>query len=731
MFRHVKRLTFTGMSRPRFIGLLLALLTLAVYLPVARHGFILYDDGDYVTGNPMVRNGLTLAGIKWAFTTYHSANWHPLTWLSHMADCECFGLNPAGPHCVNALLHAANTVLVFALWWQLMRGRTGKKTGAPDDDDGAIWPAALIAALFAVHPLHVESVAWIAERKDVLSTFFGLLALLCYARYAQDHAHAAGNPRFSYRLSLLFFILGLMSKPMLVTLPFVMLLLDYWPLQRSNVLAAAMLPGEAGSTSLPRRSHAKAGHRLLIEKIPFFAVTAASCVVTYLAQSRGAVRSLAAVPLAYRLENVPVAIVTYLLKLMWPARLAIIYPMPRAIPAAVFIGCSLLLIVITAGVWLARKRHPFLPVGWFWFLGTLMPVIGLVKVGDAAIADRYMYLPSIGIFMVLAVGARRIFERRSWPKLTVPALAAVILAALTVVTERQLRFWRNDETLFGHAVRVTHDNVDAILNDGVALENEGQPLQAIAQYRRAEQLAPSSWLAHTDAADLLYYTGDTNAALEEYRQAIQLQANSATLHDRLGAVLAGLGDFGGATNEFRQAINLDATDPAPHLHLGTALARQNDLRGATNEFGEAMRLSPGDPSPLVEWARALLHDRRDAEALDRLHQALQMDPDNFQTLTFAARVLASDEHSEIRNGAEALDLAKKADALTRGGQPLVEDVLGMAWAENGQFDAAQKAAADAIRLANAAGMKKEIIAAMQERLVLYQKGQPWREKPGS
>jgi tetratricopeptide (TPR) repeat protein len=715
------------MSRPRFIGLLLALLTLAVYLPVTRHGFILYDDGDYVTENPMVRSGLTLAGIKWVFTTYHSANWHPLTWLSHMADCECFGLNPAGPHCVNALLHATNTVLVFILWWRLMRGRTGKKTDAPDDDKGATWQAAFIAALFAVHPLHVESVAWIAERKDVLSTFFGLLALLSYTHYVhlKDRTQADGHPRSSirnrlwaYSLSLLFFILGLMSKPMLVTWPFVMLLLDYWPLQR-------YYHGEVSERS---RGNFSTFRRLLAEKIPFFAVTAASCVVTYLAQSQGAVRSLAAVPLAYRLENVPVAITTYLLKMIWPARLAVIYPMPHAIPATVFIACSVLLIVITTVVWLARKQYPFLPVGWFWFLGTLMPVIGLVKVGDAAIADRYMYIPSIGIFMVVAVGAGRILKRMSFPKITAPALAAVILAILTIITERQLQVWRNDETLFGHAVRVTNNNVDAILNYGVALENEGKPLQAIAQYRRAEQLAPSSWLAHTDAADLLYYTGDTNAALEEYRQAIKLRADSATLHDRLGTVLAGLGDFGEATNEFGRAMKLDAADPAPHLHLGTALARQNDLPGATNEFAAAMRLSPGDPSPLIEWARALLHENREAEAIAKLHQALQMDPDNFQTLTFAARVLASNEHSEIRNGAEALNLAKEAEALTRGGQPLVEDVLGMAWAENGQFDAAQKAAADATRLAESAGMKKEIIAAMQERLDLYKKGLPWREK---
>jgi len=706
------------MPRHRFIALVLALLTLAIYLPVARHGFIIYDDGDYVTDNPVVRNGLTLAGIKWAFTTFHSANWHPLTWLSHMADCQLFDLNPAGPHCVNALLHAANTVLLFALWLLLIRS-------AAKYNDGAVWSAAFIAALFAVHPLHVESVAWIAERKDVLSTFFGLLALLCYTHYAQglressssSAARKSGegglssNPQSTirnpqYLSALLFFALGLMSKPMLVTLPFVMLLLDYWPLRRVNFSTI---------------------QRLIFEKLPFFALTAASCVITYMAQNRGAVRSLTAVPLAYRLENVPVAIAGYLLKTVWPSKLAVIYPMPHAIAPTAFIGCSLLLIAITSGIWLARRPYPFLLVGWFWFLGTLVPVIGLVKVGDAAMADRYMYIPSIGIFMAVAFGAQELSKRFSLPKSIPLAMAIAVLTALTIVTERQLQFWRDDQTLFGHAVHVTTNNVDAILNYGVALENEGKPLEAIAQYRQAEQLAPSSWLACVDLANLLYFAGQTNAALEQYQQAVKLKPDSSTLHDRLGTVFASLGDLTEATNEFFRAINLNAADPAPHLHLGTALARQHDLRGATNEFDITIRLAPGNPSPLVEWAKALLRDGHDTEAIDKLHEALQMDPDNFQTLTFAARVLASDKDSKIRNGARALDLAKKADALTNGSQPLVKDVLGMAYAENGQFDAAQGAANDAINLARAAGMKHEIIAAMQKRLTFYQQHQPWRE----
>lgn len=707
------------MFRPRSIILLLALLTLAVYLPVARHGFILYDDGDYITKNPVVQNGLTLAGVEWAFTTFHSANWHPLTWLSHMADCQWFGLNAAGPHCVNVLIHAANTVLVFLLWLQLCR-HAAKEESASSDKNPALWPATFIAVLFAVHPLHVESVAWLAERKDVLSAFFGLLALIFYARYVPG---PAWNPDRrsnwpSYGFALFFFTCGIMSKPMLVTWPFLMLLLDYWPLQRYG-------GAEAGRRGASRST----GIRLFVEKIPFFALTVGSCIVTYLAQSRGAVKSLSAVPLAYRLENAPVAISMYLLKMIWPAKLAVIYPMPHAIPPAAYTGCTLLLMLITAAVWLARRESPFLPVGWFWFLGTLVPVIGLVKVGDAAMADRYTYIPSIGIFMAVAFGAQRLSNHLSLPRNLLPALALIVAAALMVMTERQLRFWRSDAVLFGHAVRVTANNVDAMLNYGVALENEGKPVDAMAQYRRAEQLAPSSWLARVDLADLLYFTGQTNAALEQYQQAVNLQPDSATLHERLGGVLADLDELSAATNQFLRAINLAPSDSAAYSHLAMALARQNDWAGATNQFAEAVRLAPGDPSPLVDWAKALLLDGRDAQALNKLREALLVDPEDFQTLTFTARVLAADENATIRNGPEALALAQKAAALTRGGQPLVEDVLAMALAENGEFDAAQTAATAAIQLARADGMKHGIVAAMQERLELYEKHEPWREKP--
>ncbi len=763
------------MSRPRLIALLLALATLAVYMPVAGHDFILYDDGDYVTQNAMVQAGWTLAGLKWAFTSFFSANWHPLTWLSHMTDCELFGLNPAGPHIVNAILHAANTVLVFFLWLQLTRNvsqrtsvshpnespvrassrpvsatrlRLGRRLlrnkgleNETADESNAVpivpenlWPAAFIAALFAVHPLHVESVAWVAERKDVLSTFFGLLALLCYARYAQS-VHPRSSIFDSFRIrsfwwALIFFACGLMSKPMLVTLPFVMLLLDFWPLGRGGPLASVR--GFAGPLAYARGSVG-----LVVEKIPFFVLTASSCVITYIAQNRGAVEPLANVSLAYRLADTPVVVATYLFKMVWPSHLAIIYPMRPVIPPAAVAISSAILILITVGGWIARKRRPYLLIGWLWFLGTLFPVLGLVKVGDAAMADRYMYIPSIGIFMAVAFGAWEMSRRFRFPQLLLPAAAILILAGFTVATEKQLAIWRNSETVFGHALKVTTDNVDVMLNYGVVLENAGKPMQAMEIYRRVEQLAPHAFpigtaylnmaYACADLGNILYYEGKPEQALEQYRRGLQFKPKSSTFHDRLGIVLASLDRFSEATNEFDQAMLLEPSNAAPHLHLGTALADHGDYAWATNEFADALRLAPGNPQPFVEWSKALLRQGRDQDAVAKLQQALQLDPDNFQTATFFARVLASDESPGIRDGAAALALAQKASALTDGRQPLVQDALGMAYAETGQFDQAEQAASDADQLAEAAGVKPEILTAMQERLQLYQKHQPWRE----
>jgi tetratricopeptide (TPR) repeat protein len=385
------------------------------------------------------------------------------------------------------------------------------------------------------------------------------------------------------------------------------------------------------------------------------------------------------------------------------------------------------LLFITVIAWVERKRNPFLIIGWFWFLGTLVPVIGLVKVGDAAMADRYMYIPASGIFVAVAFGAQKIARSISLPKFILPATAILILGALAIVTERQLQFWRDDDTIFKHAIEVTTNNVDAMVNYGAALEYEGKPREAIKQYERVEQAAPDFYMACADLGNLLYYTGQTNAALEQYQRAVEVEPNLRELRDGLGNVLAGMGRFTEATNEFYKAMQLDPGSASPHFYLGIALARHGDYAEATNEFAETMGRAPTDPTPLVEWSKALLEQGRDAEAVEKLHEALQLNPDDFQTLAFTAHVLAADKAPKIRDGKAALTDAQQADALSGGAQPIVQDVVGMAYAENGKFDEAQAAATNAISLATAAGMKREIITAMQGRLELYQKHQPWRE----
>jgi tetratricopeptide (TPR) repeat protein len=674
------------MSRPRLIGLLLALITLLVYLPAAYHGFSIFDDDDYVTENHVVQNGLTWAGVKWAFTTWHASNWHPLTWLSHMADCELFGLNPGAHHLVNVLFHTANVVLLFLLLLRLT---------------GELWPGVFVAALFAWHPLHVESVAWISERKDVLSTFFALLTLLAYTRYAQyvtsdlcqvtrtnstlspvtrlpaEALAKAGHPSRFYWLALIFFALGLMAKPMLVTLPLVMLLLDYWPLHRmstGNVRPATAL-------------------RLAWEKWPFFLLTSVSCLITFLAQRSGeAIVTLEIVPPALRLENALTAYAQYLLKTIWPVNLAVIYPLPRAIPWFAALVAAAVLISLSAAAWQVRKRSPYGLVGWLWFLGTLVPVIGLVQVGGAALADRYTYFPLIGVFLAVAFGICALARRFHFPKPAVIAAAVMVLPGCLVLTENQLRYWRDSESLFIHALAVTKDNYLAHLNLGTVFQNEGRLNEALAEYREAARLSPGYFRVHSNLGSLLDDMGRPEEALAEYRLALRLKSNLPALHDGMGIVLVELGRFDEAMSEFAGAARLDPAYPWPYFQMGKALLKQG----------------------------------RDAEAIDKLREALRINPDNYQILAYVARVLAANEKPEVRDGQTALVYAVKANVLSDGTLPFVLDALGMACAETGRFADAQEAVERAIKIATAAGMKQDV-ASLQQRLRLYQNHQPWRE----
>ena len=683
------------MSRPRLIGLLLALITLLAYLPAARDGFVSYDDQDYVTENSFVQKGLTWTGIKWAITTGHASNWHPLTWLSFMTDFtlsqkidfwlsffgyETSNLNASVCHSTNVLFHTANVVLLFLLMLRLT---------------GGLWPSAFVAALFAWHPLHVESVAWISERKDVLSMFFALLTLLAYTRYALKKSRVERRASradtfvpaldsrlwtFDYTLALFFFALGLMSKPMLVTLPFVMLLLDYWPLQRLSTLN-------------PQLSTCQ---RLAWEKWPFFLLATVSCVVTFLVQSQrsgDAVASLELVPLYYRFCNASVSYGLYLLKMVWPVGLAVFYPLPDHLTWLLMAATAsaVVLVIISIFVWRAGRVHAYLPVGWLWFLGTLVPVIGLVQVGSAALADRYTYIPSIGVFIAVTFGICGLADRFQFPKKAIATAAVLILATCLILTENQLRYWRDSETLFTHALAVTKNNHVAHVDLGVALEEKGELNEALAEYRAAEQLAPELFHIHYNLGNLLDNLGHPNEALIEYRWAVLLKPSLPTLHNGAGMVLAELGRFDEALSQFNEAARLDPTYPWAHLEIGK------------------LRLKQG----------------RDAGAIDEFREALRIDPNNFQILAYTAHVLAADENPQIRDGRTALVLAIKAKLLTGETQPYVLDALGMACAETGDFTNALEVTQRALDLATTAQMKK--LEPLQQRLELYKNHQPWRE----
>ena len=636
------------MARPRLICLLLALLTLLLYLPVWQHGFIVYDDNLYVTENRMVQHGLSWAGVKWAFTTLHASNWHPVTWLSHMLDWELFGGNAGAHHLVNVLFHAANTVLLFLLLCRMTV---------------SLWASALVAALFAWHPLHVESVAWIAERKDVLCAFFGLLALHGYVQYSRT------GDRRAYSCSLLCFALGLMAKPMLVTWPFVFLLLDYWPLKRA--------PGFL---------------RLAVEKWPFFLLTIISCVITVIGQREEAMVDLERQPLDARAANAVVAYASYLAKTFWPSDLAVIYPLDRQIPSGHVALSVIVLLVISLLAWRSRSSRPYLLIGWLWFLGMLVPVIGLVQVGRQAAADRYTYLPVIGVFVALVIGAT---EAAAWLRLNRAvrtSLAVVILLACLGATWRQLAYWGDSQTLFAHAVAVTTENAVARLNLGVALEQAGQTNEALAQYRESLRINPERAQAHNNVANLLAASGNKEEALIHYREALRLNKKA----------------------------------PLAHLNLGTTLLEMGRFDEAMQHYAAAKRLSPDDPRPPYLMGKASLQQKRSADAVAHFRDVLRLAPSDFRTLTLLARVLSSDADAKLRNGTEAIALAERANELTRGSEAFVLDTLAMAYAEAGRFAEAERAAQQAIAVAAKAGANDDV-AAVQQRLELYKSGQPHRE----
>ncbi len=634
-----------------------------------RHAtFVVFDDPDYID-NSHVKAGLTWEGLKWAFMTWHASNWHPLTWLSHMLDCQLFGLNPGAQHLINVLFHAANAVLLFLFLFRAI---------------DKLWPAAFVAALFAWHPLHVESVAWISERKDVLSTFFGLLTLLAYVQYTEESKVQSPKSKVWWRWSLVFFALGLMAKPMLVTLPFVMLLLDVWPLRRFSMpQAKTKLTEHATRNARPQT--------LFLEKAPFILLTIASCIVTFLAQRQEAVMTLEQRPLGLRLANSLVAYAEYLGKTFCPIKLAVIYPLPHQIPVWQISIATLMLILITVSTWILRRKAPYMLVGWLWFLGTLVPVIGLVQVGGQAFADRYTYIPLVGVFIAIAYGAADLAVRFQIGTRALSIAATVVLAALIVISAHQIRFWQDSDVLFTHAIEVTSNNAIAHINLGVTYEEEGRRDDAVAQYHKAIEIDPNRFQAHNNLANLLSSTGEREEALKEFDGALRLNPKSPLAHANLGTLFSEMGRFDDAMREYATAEQLAPTDPRPEYLMGKACLRR----------GES------------------------AEAVKHFRNALRTAPDDAQTMTWLARVLASDKDPSVRYAADAVTLAQRTSELSGGEDLSVLDILAMAYAEAGRFQEAQQTVKKAIDLASASN--QEAIPAMQERLQLYQSNRTYRE----
>ncbi len=598
--------------------LFLVVATLAVYGDLRTHQFINYDDNVYVTDNPMVQGGLTLPGLIGAFTSTCAGLWHPLTMLSQMLDCQLFGLHPAGHHLTSLLFHLANTLLLF-LWLQ----RT----------TGALGPSFLVAALFALHPLHVESVAWVAERKDVLSTFFWLLTMWAYVWYVE-------SPGFRrYCLILVCFILGLLAKPMLVTLPLVLLLLDYWPLHRwTPNRAATVSPAKQGrSRKRPSRASRErktqqgiSAPRLVWEKVPLFALAALCSLVTFFAEKEsGAVKSLQDLALTSRLTNAMVAYVSYLGQMFWPAHLAVLYPLPRHnLPIWQAPAAGLALAALTFLALRQARRHPYLPVGWLWYLGTLLPVIGLVQVGGQAMADRYTYVPCIGLFIVVVWGLADLAARWRAPRFLLPVGAGMVLSALMICTWVQVSYWRDSISLYEHTLKVTRRNPLAHNNLGLALAAQGKMDQAVAQYNEALRLKPDYALAHNNLGLALAAQGKMDQAMAQYAEALRLNPDLAQAHNNLGFALEDQGRLDQAVAQYAEALRLKPDYDEAQNNLGVALAKQGKIEEAIARFQKAIQINPELPGAYANLGLALAIQGNIDRAMIIYQNALKDNPND-------------------------------------------------------------------------------------------------------
>jgi tetratricopeptide (TPR) repeat protein len=621
------------MSKNKYLLMICIFLTIATLLAfwqVNHCDFVHYDDNIYVTKNDQTQKGISLEGIRWAFTTGHTGNWHPLTWISHMLDVQLFGLQPRWHHLTNLLFHLANTLLLFFVLQRMTKAR---------------WESAFVAALFALHPLHVESVAWVAERKDVLSAFFWMLTMGAYCLYVEQ-------PRLPrYLLVVLFFGLGLMAKPMLVTLPFVLLLLDYWPLQRLQQITsdrktrAAIHKPVSGEKQKGRRSRQRntgeqnvkveipAGplyqwaliRPLLWEKIPLFALAALSSIVTYLVQQKGGA-VISFLPLGTRILNAFNSYITYIGQTIWPHDLAVLYPYPGLLPTWQVLGAVLLLVAITVLVIWKAGRIPPLVVGWLWYVGTLVPVIGIVQVGYQARADRYTYLPLIGLFIMVAWGISEFSKNWRSRKEVLFAASTVIFVCLGIVTWRQIGHWQNSITLFDHALNVTENNSIAYNNRGHAFNQRGKDKQAIRDFDSAIEINPGYAEAHYNRGISYWHLGNDRQALVDYGKAIEISPIYVDAYNNRGHVLAALGNDKQAIGDFNKALSIKPGHAISFFNRGLSYWNLGNDKQAIGDFDKAIELNPkyAEAHNMLGIIHAALGN--DGKAIGKYDTAIEIDP---------------------------------------------------------------------------------------------------------
>jgi protein O-mannosyl-transferase len=728
--------THTVGPTPRVIFGICAVLTAITWLVFAQtlaHEFVNYDDQIYIYENAKVAAGLSLQNIFWAFTHTVCANWHPLTVISHMLDSQLYGLKPAGHHFTNVLLHTFAVILLLFVLRQMT---------------GALWRSAFVAALFAIHPLHVESVAWVSERKDVLSALFFMLTLGAYTRYVRTLSVG------SYLVVLLFFAFGLLSKPMLVTVPFVLLLLDYWPLRRFGSVAPA-------KSRHRRRGEERANiQRIFLEKIPLLFLSFASCVATLFAQ-RHFIDPIDRLSLAERLGNAVLATLVYVRQLVWPSGLSVFYPHPRhSLSVAQASVAALLLLAGSAAALMYRRKRPYFLTGWFWFLGMLVPVIGIVQVGMQAHADRYTYLPQIGLYILVTWLAADAVSSWRHRRVLLGTAMAFSIAILTWSSWKQTNYWRDSRTLWTHALAVNPYNevahnglcnlaltqnqfeqaifhaqkaleirpesADAHNNLGLALVGKGQRAEARIEFQKVIKTSPTRPRVHYNLATLLLDSGETDAAITEFQKELRLQPEFVDAHNNLGIALRQKGALDDAFAHFQKAAEIDPLRPKLHQNLAAILLRQGNLDQAIAQLEKELQINPASAEAHNDLGIAWSQQGRIHQAISEWQKALELQPENLNAYCNLIWIFATFPDPAIRNGTNAVTLGERALQLSGERDPRIYRLLAAAYAENGQFDKAIETAHRGAELAANQG-NYAVANALESNIGLYQRSIPLRD----